>query len=299
MSRQPPRAGAPQPVAPGVLRILAPNPSPMTFLGTNSYVLGDRDVAVIDPGPDDPAHLQALLAAIAGRPLRAILVTHAHLDHAALVPALSRRTGAPVMARGPAGAGRSAVMTRLAATGSLGGGEGVMSDFVPAVSLADGEAVSGADWALKVLYTPGHFGNHICLLGAQWGFSGDHVMGWASTLISPPDGDLTDFMASCAQLCERRPPLLLPGHGPVIVGPRDRIDWLLAHRRDREAQIIEALAKGPSTLPRLTARLYADTPENLLPAAARNVLAHLVDLHGRGLVKATPTLTLQARFCLS
>jgi hydroxyacylglutathione hydrolase len=281
--------GRPLPVEDGILGVLAPNPSAMTGTGTMSYLVGDRDLAVIDPGPAMAAHLEALLSAIGGRPVRAVLVTHAHRDHADLAPDLARRTGAPVLAFGDARAGRSAAMAALAGTGTIGGGEGVAEGFRPDIRLADGETVSGADWSLRALHTPGHFGNHLCFVMGDTGFSGDLVMGWASTLISPPDGDVGCFRNSCARLRGLGLSRLLPGHGAAVEDPAARIDALLAHRWARERAIRGALPQaGWIGLPALTRQVYADTPAELHPAAARNLLAHLVDLCARRLAEADP-----------
>ncbi len=295
----PPRPGDVVPLAPGVRRILAPNPSPMTYHGTNSYLIGDKELAVIDPGPDDPAHLGALLAAISdlGR-LVAILVTHAHRDHSPLARALSQETGAAVMAFGDATSGRSAAMARLATDG-IGGGEGLDHDFEPDRRLEDGARIPLDGSEVEALWTPGHMGNHLCFAWRGRLFSGDLVMGWASTVISPPDGDLAAFYASCARLRERGFGCAFPGHGDPIDDLRARIDWLVAHRQQRSAQILAALADGPSDVPALTARLYDDVDPRLLPAAARNVFAHLIALDAEGAVTATPRLTETARFMLA
>ncbi|MGI3165710.1 MBL fold metallo-hydrolase [Pseudooceanicola sp. 200-1SW] len=273
-------------LAPGIRRLLAPNPGPFTGPGTNTYLLGQgAEIAVIDPGPEDPAHLRAILAALApGQRVSHILVTHAHLDHSPLSRALAAETGAPVLAYGPALAGRSDVMTRLARAGELGGGEGTDHAFAPDQSLADEAWIQGPDWALQALWTPGHFGNHLCFALGDVIFTGDLVMGWSSSLVSPPDGDLTDFMASCRRLRARPARLFLPGHGAPVETPAARLDWLIGHREMREAQLIQALAAGPASAPALAARVYTDIAPALLPAAARNVLAHLIDLMGKSQV---------------
>jgi hydroxyacylglutathione hydrolase len=271
----------------------------MTGPGTNSYLLGEDRLVVIDPGPAIARHHAALLAAIGGRKVEAILVTHAHLDHSALARDLARATGAPVVAYGSAGAGRSPVMERLAASGLAGGGEGVDLSFRPDIAVSDGATLPTDLGPVTALHMPGHMGNHLCF---RWGdrvFSGDLVMAWSTTLISPPDGDLSQFVSSCRRLAATGAAMLLPGHGGPVADPAARIAELLAHRASRSDQIRAALAEGPDTAAGLAARLYAGTPRSLLPAAARNVLAHLIDLESRGEVRATPSLGAEARFALA
>lgn len=294
-----PDPGRPVTVAPGIVRVLAPNPSPMTFHGTNTYLVGRERLTVIDPGPDLPAHLAALRAAIGGRPVTRVLVTHAHLDHSPLAARLAAETGAPVLAFGGALAGRSAVMRDLAGRGLAGGGEGVDRAFRADRKLTDGARLPLEQGEILAVHTPGHMGNHMCFLTDGICFTGDHVMGWSSSLVSPPDGDVTDFVASCRRLRALAPERLLPGHGPPVTRPAERIDALLAHRAAREAQILDALAAGPAAPAALTLRVYADTPPALRPAAERNLFAHLVDLHVRGRVAARPRLALQAEFRLT
>lgn len=292
-----PLPGEVQAIAPGLRVVLAPNPSAMTLHGTNSYILGDGRVAVIDPGPDDPAHLAALLAALRpGERIGHILVTHAHLDHSPLARPLARLTGAPVLAFGPATAGRSATMERLASSGTIAGGEGVDAGFAPDILLADGEVVEGAGWRLRALYTPGHFGNHLSFVWEDTVFAGDQVMGWATSLVSPPDGDMGAYMASLDRLAALGARRLWPGHGDPVAEPSARIAGLIAHRRAREAAILEALGHGPADAATLARAIYTDTPAALMPAAGRNVLAHLIDLAERSLARAEGPLTARSRF---
>ncbi len=294
-----PVAGQPLTLAPDLALILAPNPSPMTYLGTNTYLLGCNSLAVIDPGPDDAAHLAALVAAIDERPISHILLTHSHLDHSPLAAPLAAHTGAPICAFGDSAAGRSAVMTRLAQDGLAGGGEGIDGDFKPDVTLANGEVLTG-DWGqITAIHTPGHIGNHLCFAWRDAIFTGDHVMGWASSLVSPPDGDLTDFMASCARLGTYEAAVYYPGHGAPIRDPQGRLGWLVAHRLAREAQILSVLSRQPLDVQDITAQVYQDVAPALRPAAARNVFAHLVDLHERGKVTAHPALSTKATFAKS
>lgn len=284
-------------LSPGLRRVLAPNPSAMTYRGTNTYLLGNRDIAVIDPGPLEDTHLRAILAALKpGQRISHIIVTHTHLDHSPLASPLSARTGAPILAFGGPQTGRSAVMTRLAQQGLAGGGEGIDTDFRPDIELSDGETVTTQDWTLEVIHTPGHLGNHIALAWGNVCFTADHVMGWASSLVSPPDGDLTDFMAACHRLRTRDWAVFHPGHGAPITNPAARLDWLINHRLQRETQILEALTHGPATARQLALRIYTETPAALLPAAERNVFAHLVDLTGRSRAAPKDTLSNKALF---
>jgi glyoxylase-like metal-dependent hydrolase (beta-lactamase superfamily II) len=275
--------------------VLAPNPSPMTHWGTNTWLLGSGAVTVIDPGPADRGHVEAILAAL-GRDERVaqILVTHAHLDHSPGARLLAAATGAPVLAFGDARAGRSVRMAALAGL-PIGGGEGVDAAFAPDRTLRDGEALEVAGRPLRALHTPGHFGNHMCFLWGDALFSGDHVMGWAPSLVSPPDGDLTDFMASLRRLQRLGPVALFPGHGAPVGKGQARIAELHAHRLRREAAIRAALAAGAQTVPAITQAVYVDIDPALIPGAERNVLAHVIDLEARGLVAFDSPLDLHVR----
>lgn len=295
-----PPVGAVVHVAPGVRRILAPNPSAMTFRGTNTYVVGQGEVAVIDPGPQDERHLAALRRALAGERVRHILVTHAHLDHSSLAARLAAETGAPVLAFGDATAGRAPQMVRLAEQGLTGGGEGVDHGFCPDARLRDGAQVrvtlDGQARPVTALHTPGHMAGHLCFAFGNVLFSGDLVMGWSTSLVSPPDGDLAAFLASCASVRARRAAALLPGHGGPVVDPAARIDALIAHRHRRSAQILACLSRAPQGVATLTAEIYADTNPALHPAAARNIFAHLIDLETKCQITATPNLAFDAVF---
>ncbi|KGJ14567.1 MBL fold metallo-hydrolase [Paracoccus sanguinis] len=276
---------------PAKVRVIrADNPSPLTGPGTNSFLIGTEEVAVIDPGPDDPAHVAAILEAAEGR-ISHILVTHPHLDHSAAVPRLAAATGAPVMAFGTAEAGRSPPMQRLAEAGAVGGGEGADAAFRPDVTLADGDVLCGAGWEVTAIHTPGHMGGHLSFRLGDAVLCGDLVMGWATTLISPPDGDLVDYLRSLEHLALLAPRVLYPAHGDPVTDPLPRLAELAAHRRTRTAQILAALDAAPGTAEALAARIYTEIPAALLPAATRNVLAHLVALSDLGAVAPEGGLT--------
>jgi glyoxylase-like metal-dependent hydrolase (beta-lactamase superfamily II) len=288
-----PRHGSAVDVAPGVARVTAPNSGPFTFHGTNSYIVGSERLAVIDPGPHDESHLEALLAAIAGRPVTHILVTHTHRDHSPLAARLRELTGAAMLGHGPhrpAGPAPADSKTRLDAGGD--------TEFEPDRRLADGEVVDGGEWRLRAVHTPGHASNHLAfaLEGTGLLFSGDHVMAWSTTVIAPPDGDMADYMASLDKLLARDDRVFLPGHGGPVTEPRRFIRGLKAHRRMREEAILERLRAGDRTIPAMVARIYQDVNPALHRAAGLSMLAHLQDLAARGLVAAEPEPTLEAEF---
>ena len=294
-----PRTGRAETLEDGLRRVLAPNPGPMTHWGTNTFILGEGRVAIVDPGPDLPGHLEALLAALSGETVTHILVTHAHRDHSPLARRLGALTGAPVLGFGTADAGRSPVMRRLAAEGLAGGGEGVDAGFRPDLALGHGDKVEGDGWTVEALHTPGHFAGHLAFGFQGAAISGDHVMDWSSSLVSPPDGDLTAFMKTSRALLHAGHRRLYPGHGAPIDDAAGRLGWLIEHREARETAILNALGPGWSTLDDIAARAYTDVAPAMLPAAERNVFAHLVDLHGRGLVRADPRLGTGARYALA
>ncbi|WP_444454909.1 MBL fold metallo-hydrolase [Rhodobacter capsulatus] len=282
---------------PDVRRRLAPNPSALTHRGTCTYVLGTGEVAVLDPGPADPGHLRALLDHLEpGERVGAILVSHAHLDHSEGARAFADLTGAPIFAFGGPEAGRSARMQALAAEGLAGGGEGVDAGFRPDVVLLDGETLAMGDWSVTALHTPGHFCNHLSFAMGDRVFTGDVVMGWSTTLISPPDGDLEAYFASLDRLAGQGARIFYPGHGDPVCDPAARLAELAAHRLARTKQILSVLAAGPATLSALTAQVYVETPAALHPAAARNLFAHLVSLVFQGRIEAHPQLATTAIF---
>ncbi|MCY3926618.1 MAG: MBL fold metallo-hydrolase [bacterium] len=275
-------------VAPLVQRVTAANASPFTFAGTGTYIVGRQRVAVIDPGPDDAAHVGALLRALEGRTVTHVCVTHTHSDHSPASRALAAATGATVFGFGPHPAGDIRRGGDPAAVTEEPGDW----DFIPDVTLAHGDVLGDEGWTLECLHTPGHISNHLCFALAAEGalFTGDHVMGWSSTIIPPPDGNLGDYLRSLELLIDRgdRDEVYWPTHGPPITSPVRYVRALLAHRHRRTAQILECLREGPATIPALVARMYTDTPKMLHPAAERSVLAHLIHLAERGRVSAEP-----------
>ena len=262
---------------PLVTRVLARNPSPFTFTGTQTHLVGTDDLAVIDPGPDDPAHHAALLAAIAGRPVRAIVITHHHRDHSPGAPALQAATGAPIVGAAPLVVAEAGPRADAAFD----------ANYSPDRVLADGESVGGAGWTLTALATPGHTSNHLAFALAESNalFSGDHVMGWSTTVVSPPDGDMDAYMASLERLLGRTDRIYYPGHGDVVENPQRLVRGLLGHRKQREGQILRLIGEGVRTAPAMTERMYVGIDPRLLPAAERSVLAHLIDLQRRGVVQ--------------
>jgi len=300
------RYGAVEQVAPGIRRVIAENPSKFTYRGTGTYIVGRGEVAVIDPGPDLPAHRDALAAALAGERVVAIAVTHCHRDHSPLAAWLRAETGAPTYASGPhltppdpeldlpaaegADAGDAAPADGVSTDGAKLE-ESIDRDFAPDVAVADGEMVAGPvsgpqPWTLVAVHTPGHTANHACFAFAEEGvlFSGDHVMGWSTTVISPPDGDMTAYLESLRKVAGRADAVYWPTHGPAIERPSEYVAALVAHRLDRERQVLDAVRSGLAEIPAVVASLYADVDEGLHKAAGRSVLAHLRKLVADGLV---------------
>jgi len=268
-------------VSPLVRRITCANGSMFTFKGTNTFIVGRGRVAVIDPGPEDEAHTRAILRALEGETVTHILVTHTHGDHSPGVPALAAATGAPTYGFGPHGIG----VTRAWPFPSSEHGD---TAFRPDVTLADGDVVTGDGWTLEAIHTPGHISNHLCFALKEENllFSGDHVMGWSTSIVSPPDGDMTDYMQSLDKVLARPETVYLPAHGDAIRDPKPFVRAFAAHRREREEQIMACLAEGPRTIPAMVAVMYADVDERLHRAAARSVLSHLLHMVEDGRVRA-------------
>jgi len=282
-------------VADGVRRVTANNPGPFTFHGTNSYIVGRDRLAVIDPGPDDAAHLSTLLAAIGGRPVSHIFVSHTHRDHSPLAAKMKTMTGAPVLAEGPH---RPARALRIGEVNPLDASAD--TDFLPDIALGDGEIVDGGEWRLRAILTPGHAANHavFALEGTSILFSADHVMGWSTSIVAPPDGAMADYMASLDKLIARPDRLFLPGHGGPVAEPQKFMRGLKAHRKMRERAILERLAAGDRTIAAMVKQIYRDTDPRLHGAAGLSVLAHLEDLVARGVVEADGDASIDAEYAL-
>lgn len=278
-----PRHGEAVQVAPGVTRITADNPSPFTFHGTNTYIVGTESLAVIDPGPISENHFQAILRAVGERPVSHILVSHTHSDHSPLAVRLKEVTGATIYAEGPH---RPARPLRIGESNPLDASAD--TDFAPDITLSDDEVVDGDGWSLRAIYTPGHTANHLAfaLEGTGILFSADHVMAWATTIVAPPDGDMSDYMASLDKLMLREDVAYLPGHGGPVRQPAAFLRGLKTHRKMRERAILERIRSGDRTIAEMVAAIYRDTDPRLHKAAALSVLAHLEDMVTRDLVAA-------------
>ena len=265
-------------ISPLIRRVLARNASPFSYTGTQTYIVGHGDIAVIDPGPlgDDPAHVGELIRILAGERITAILCTHTHRDHSPAAAPLSAATGAPVIGCAPL----------------FIEDDGPRSDasfdttYAPSRVLSDGESISGTDWTLTALHTPGHTSNHLCfaLEEEKALFTGDHIMGWSTTVVSPPDGDMADYMRSLQLLIDRDDALYYPAHGPAVENPQRLARGMMVHRKQREAQIARALSGGPRAIKDMVPDMYKGVDPRLHGAAGRSVLAHLIDMQARKMV---------------
>jgi len=266
---------------PGVRRVMCDNPGPFTFKGTMSYIVGRGKVAIIDPGPDDARHVKALLDAVRGETVTHIVVTHTHRDHSPAVPALKAATGATVYAEGPHRAARPLFIGEASPLDSSGD-----RDFRPDTAVADGDVIEGDGWALESVATPGHTANHMAfaLKDRDILFAGDHVMGWSTSIVAPPDGAMSDYMGSLSKLAARPEQLYFPGHGPAIPDAVRFVAYYRLHRKAREDSILHWLAKGETDVPTIARASYIGIDPRLLKAAGLSVLAHLEDLVTRGIV---------------
>ena len=277
------KAGITEP-AKNIVCILAPNPSPMTYKGTNTYIIDNGELAIIDPGPLNEQHFQNILEKTANRSVKYIFLTHSHVDHSPLAKQLSAELDTPVYGFGDSDAGLSSTMLSLIDSGYESGSEGIDYEFSPDYLIKNDQSFDLNNKIISAIHTPGHMGNHVCFQYGKILFSGDHVMDWATSMVSPPYGDLTQFMASCRLLLTKDFDLFLPGHGDPVINPCERIEFLINHRLERECQIKKTIKSIPLTALEITEIVYTDIDNSLIPAAARNVFAHLIDLNQRGQV---------------
>ncbi len=279
-------------VGPKIRRVIAENPSPFTLYGTGTYILGTGQVAVIDPGPADPVHINAILEAVKGEEITHVLVTHTHMDHSPGCRLLKEHTDAKTYAYGPHGAGKLEEGVTVEEGGDM--------EFQPDVLVQDGDIIEGGDWSVECVYTPGHTSNHMCfqLRESKVLFTGDHVMGWSTSIISPPDGDMAAYMESLQKLLERDDELYWPTHGPVIDDPKAHVLAFIAHREERETQILKCIDQGVHNILDMVPLMYKDTPEFMYPAAARSVLAAIEYLVAKGTLSVIDGqgLTLESRY---
>jgi glyoxylase-like metal-dependent hydrolase (beta-lactamase superfamily II) len=288
--------GKPEEIAPGVRRMVANNPGPFTFKGTVSYIIGRGKVAILDPGPDDDAHIAALLNAVRGETVTHIFVTHTHRDHSPAVPKVKAATGATVYAQGPH---RLARPLHIGETRRLDASADM--DFRPDVALPDGEMVVGDGWTLEAVTTPGHTANHMAFAFKESNllFSGDHVMGWSTTIVAPPDGAMSDYMASLDKLTRRSEPVYFPGHGGAVRDAPRFLQSYIRHRQGREESILHRLAKGEADIPTMVRAIYIGLEPRLVGAASLSVLAHLEDLVARGIVATEGPPAIGGRYRLA
>jgi glyoxylase-like metal-dependent hydrolase (beta-lactamase superfamily II) len=283
-------------VMPGVRRVMADNPGPFTFKGTMSYIIGRGKVAIVDPGPDDPRHVAALLDAVRNETVTDIFVTHTHRDHSPAVPAIKAATGAIVYAEGPHRAARPLHIGEPNPLDSSGD-----RDFRPDVMLKDGEVVSGHGWTVEAVTTPGHTANHMAFAFRENNvlFAGDHVMAWATSIVAPPDGAMSDYMASLQKLARRDETIYFPGHGPAIKDAARFVNYYILHRKAREASILHRLGKGATDIPTIVRAIYIGIDPRLTGAAGLSVLAHLEDLVARRLVETDGTPSIDGVYRLA
>lgn len=264
---------------PLVRRLLAPNPSPYTYTGTQTYIVGGAEgVAIIDPGPLDEQHLEAIEAEVGEAPIHAIMCTHTHRDHSPAAKPLAQRTGAPVVGCAP---------LAIASSGPRADAP-FDRNYEPDRVMEDGESMSGPGWTLSAIHTPGHVSNHLCFALEESGalFTGDHVMGWSTSVVVPPEGDMAEYMASLDKLYRREDRIYYPAHGPEVQRPRRLVRGMIGHRRQRENQILRLLRQQAQPISALVPQMYKGLDERLIPAAEMSVKAHLIDLERRGLVAA-------------
>ncbi len=280
-------------VADGIRRLTCENPSPFTFHGTNTYLIGQREIAVLDPGPANDTHIDDIVNAASAGAIKAILVSHTHMDHSPGARLLQARTGAPIIGCGPHRAARTLASGEVNTMDASAD-----ADHIPDGELKAGDTFSLGDTVFEAIETPGHTANHLCfaIAGTHVLFSADHVMAWSTSIVAPPDGNMRDYMTSLERLLERPETDYLPGHGGVVRDAHGYVEELKAHRLGRERSILDRLDDSPVSIPDLVLQIYDDLPPGLRPAAALSVFAHLEDLAERGLVAADPNVTLTASY---
>lgn len=279
-------------IAPMIRRVVAPNPSPFTFHGTGTYLIGKGRVAVVDPGPASQAHVDAILQGLIGEQITHILVTHTHQDHSSACRLLQAACGAPTYGFGPHGAGKLEIGAQVEEGGDM--------DFAPDIEVRHGDVIAGDGWSVECVHTPGHTSNHVCyqLREQRALFTGDHVMGWSTSIISPPDGDMGDYLSSLRLLLHRSDMVYWPTHGPQIDDPLPFVHSFIQHRLDREGQVINYLKDGVHRIGDMVPLIYQDLPRAMHPAAARQVFATLVYLAERDLVACETPLSVDASYYL-
>mgnify|MGYP001289697345 CR=1 FL=1 len=292
-----PKIGEAEQLQDDLVVITANNASPMTFTGTRSYILGTDNLIVIDPGPENNQHFKSIMDYVGKRKVTDIIITHSHVDHSPLSRRLKNETGASIIGFGSADEARTSFMKKLSSSLDLGGEEGIDKDLTLDEKVIDKQLLKKNDYTIEVIHTPGHLSNHICLSIKEKKalFSGDHVMGWATTLISPPDGDLGSFMKSLEKLSKRDEQVYYPGHGKPVKDPKQMVLAQITHRRDREIQILKSISKISRTPAEIVEEVYVGLNPMLKPAAVRNVLAHLIDLYEREKV-SVDIFSLTAKF---
>ena len=292
-----PKIGEAEQLQDDLVVITANNASPMTFTGTRSYILGTDNLIVIDPGPENNQHFKSIMDYVGKRKVTDIIITHSHVDHSPLSRRLKNETGASIIGFGSADEARTSFMKKLSSSLDLGGEEGIDKDLTLDEKVIDKQLLKKNDYTIEVIHTPGHLSNHICLSIKEKKalFSGDHVMGWATTLISPPDGDLGSFMKSLEKLSKRDEQVYYPGHGKPVKDPKQMVLAQITHRRDREIQILKSISQIPRTPAEIVEEVYVGLNPMLKPAAVRNVLAHLIDLYEREKV-SVDIFSLTAKF---
>ncbi len=293
-----------QEIGPGIRRALAPNPGPFTLYGTGTYVIGSGRVAVVDPGPSIEEHIEAIVRGLEGETITHILVTHTHLDHSPGSALLQGFTDAPTYGFGPHGSGRAGGERRIEATIAGPSEEGADFDFTPDIEVRDGDIIDCGDFAVECVHTPGHTSNHVCYRLRPFAenggglFCGDHIMGWSTTIVSPPDGDMGAYIGSLQRLLEDDDRVCWPTHGAPIDDPKARIEALIHHRRRREREIVDCLRQGIDTIPEMVRHIYRRLPVAMHRAAARSVLASIVHLIEQGAVEGPDRISLDSRYAL-